>query len=754
MIYQSLLTTVFLCLLAITAPVDAAILPVTNNADAGPTSLRGRIDQALPGDTITFSITGTIALNSTLYLTQNLTIAGPGADLLSLNGQGLIRLFWLTEGDTVHMSGLTLTGGHAINDTSARKGGGAIINRGYLVMTDCVLSGNIAKNGGAIENDGFDNATTLLLTGCTFSDNQAIAVADTFNTPFAGGAIYSNGAGNGYSLTRAVNCTFSGNYADKTGGAFFAEGDISGGTSLTATNCTFAFNASKGTAGIMDERFSSIILRNCIVAENQGISSAPDIQGAILTEGNNLIGKPGIATYTPDPTDIINTSAILAPLALNGGTTPTHALACGSPAIDAGNPTFAPANDQRNQARIGLPDIGAFERYAAVDVVVTNVLSRGNGSLRQAIFLACDGDTLDMRTISGVVSLDETIEVGKSLTILGNPSAPLAFSGNDSLRIFDIFPGKNVSMNWLTFRNGNPTLYGGGAIRNKGKLTLSNCTLRRNKAVSGGAIGNYGEGDSAELTLINCTLSGNEATVLDGGAIDNRVVTHPATISLLHVTLSNNTAFNKGGGLYNDAGGEVSLRNTLVAGNHCESGPDIFGAVASLGHNLLGNDSQAQLVGGTADKINIDPVLIYLSDYGGPTFTHRLGDNSPAIDAGGADNIPATDQRGESRVFNGIPDIGAYEYDPATRVESVKDLPVVRLWPNPNGGSFAIESESLTGKSVRIAVFNLAGQKIYGQNTASAPARWEVRLPSVPPGIYVLMVVSADQQTNIRFVVE
>ncbi|MDX2249839.1 MAG: choice-of-anchor Q domain-containing protein [Bacteroidia bacterium] len=755
MTYRSLLTTLFLGLLALATPLYAAILPVTNNADAGPTSLRARIDQALPGDTITFAVNGTIALNSTLYLTQNLTLLGPGAELLTLDGQSLARLFWVADDDTVFISGLTLAGGHAVNDTSQRQGGGAIINQGYLVIKDCILKDNIAKNGGAIENDGFAGAATLALSGCTFFNNQAIETIDTvFNTPFAGGAIYSNGAGNGYSLITAINCTFSGNYAEKTGGAFFSEGDISGGTSFTATHCTFAFNASKGTAGIIDEQFSSIILRNCIVAQNDGVLSAPDIQGAILTDGNNLIGKPGAAIYTPAPGDIVNTNAGLASLAYNGGAVPTHALACESPAIDAANPAFAPAKDQRGQARIGAPDIGALERYAAVDVVVTNVFSKGKGSLRQAIFLACNGDTLDMQNLAGVVSLDATIEIDKSLTIIGNSAAALEFSGNDSVRLFDILPGNHLEMSWMTFRNGGPSLYGGGAFRNKGSLVLSHCTLRRNKAVSGGAIANYGEGDSASLVLTNCTLSGNEATVLDGGAIDNRAITHPATASLLHVTLANNQALNKGGGIYNEAGGNIRMRNTLIATNRCESGPDIFGTISSLGNNLLGDNRQAQLNGGTADKINMDPLLVYLGTYGGPTLTHRLSVNSPAIDAGNADNIPATDQRGESRTFNGLPDIGAYEYDPATQIESVENLSALRLWPNPNNGSFLLESQSLTGRSAAVSVFSLTGQKVYSQQTEFAPARWEIQLPSVPTGIYLLAVESAEGRASIRFVVE
>ena len=56
----------------------------------------------------------------------------------------------------------------------------------------------------------------------------------------------------------------------------------------------------------------------------------------------------------------------------------------------------------------------------------------------------------------------------------------------------------------------------------------------------------------------------------------------------------------------------------------------------------------------------LNPVLAPLGNYGGPTQTMALLPGSPAIDAGSSGaGIPATDQRGESRV--GGVDIGAFE---------------------------------------------------------------------------------------------
>src|SRR5262249_41905117 len=71
-------------------------------------------------------------------------------------------------------------------------------------------------------------------------------------------------------------------------------------------------------------------------------------------------------TFVAGTNDEFNISADqlrVGPLRNNGGPTLTHALLCGSPAIDAGDNTDAPPTDQRGFPRIvnGIIDIGAFE---------------------------------------------------------------------------------------------------------------------------------------------------------------------------------------------------------------------------------------------------------------------------------------------------------------------------------------------------------------------------------------------------------
>ena len=106
---------------------------------------------------------------------------------------------------------------------------------------------------------------------------------------------------------------------------------------------------------------------------NRGDRGAARTQsGTTITGANNLIGYSAL----PVPNDtILQQDPLLGPLAFNGGSTATHALLSGSPAIDGGNNTFNASFDQRGSGYprvIGsAPDIGAYE-FEASDVIFVN----------------------------------------------------------------------------------------------------------------------------------------------------------------------------------------------------------------------------------------------------------------------------------------------------------------------------------------------------------------------------------------------
>src|SRR5215471_1783238 len=108
---------------AIVQSAHAATITVTNTNDSGPGSLRAALAAANDGDTIDATgVSGTILLTSgELQITHNVTINGPGAGNLAVNGNATFRVFD-NFASNVTISGFTITNGFS-NDYN---GGGGI----------------------------------------------------------------------------------------------------------------------------------------------------------------------------------------------------------------------------------------------------------------------------------------------------------------------------------------------------------------------------------------------------------------------------------------------------------------------------------------------------------------------------------------------------------------------------------------------------------------------------------------------------
>src|SRR6266550_3865996 len=170
----------------------ANIIVVTNTADSGPGSLRDALAAAVDGDIIDATgISGTILLTSgELQITHAITINGPGAGSLSIDGNATFRVF-----DNL-TSGVSIFGFSITNGSAPGNNGGGVFNEGgnsaTLRLSNCnvvgnsTFSGNSATgNGGAIANAAdVGTSARLTITNSTISDNSA-----TGN----GGGIYDAG---------------------------------------------------------------------------------------------------------------------------------------------------------------------------------------------------------------------------------------------------------------------------------------------------------------------------------------------------------------------------------------------------------------------------------------------------------------------------------------------------------------------------------------------------------------------------------
>jgi hypothetical protein len=214
---------------------------------------------------------------------------------------------------------------------------------------------------------------------------------------------------------------------------------------------------------------------------------------------------------------------------------------------------------------------------------------------------------------------------------------------------------------------------GGGGIYNRsgGQVMLINSTVSGNSAaVLGGGIFNDGGGNnntSTIFTMVNVTVSGNTSGASGGGVVNDR----SGTVNMNNVTIAYNTAQGgQPGGGVKRVSGTVNFKNTIIAENNDATAPDCSGNLTSQGYNLIGDPSGCTIGGVTTGNLtNIDPQLGPLADNGGPTQTHALLFDSPAIDAanpflpGSDPNACArNDQRNVTRPQGSRCDIGAFEF--------------------------------------------------------------------------------------------
>jgi len=108
-------------LCAVAIPAYAATITVINTNDSGPGSLRQAVGSAQNGDTIVFDLElpATILLTSEeLVINRNITISGPGANLLALSRAPnalAFRIFHIMPNHSVTIQGVTISNGLVSN---------------------------------------------------------------------------------------------------------------------------------------------------------------------------------------------------------------------------------------------------------------------------------------------------------------------------------------------------------------------------------------------------------------------------------------------------------------------------------------------------------------------------------------------------------------------------------------------------------------------------------------------------------------
>jgi hypothetical protein len=318
---------------------------VTRNANDGTGTLRSAVAGLCSGGTIRFAGRIVITLASEIVVDKRVTIDGSSvaqdasfgdAALVRIRGGAGVRSFRVNAGGDLTLRSVR------ISDGAPADLGGGVRNIGRLAVLDARFDHNTAGTSNGLGGGAIFNAFggVLVVDGSVFDANDAQR----------GSAIFNSGT------AQIGNSTFSGN-----GLVLQREGAIQNRGTLVAVHVTIAHNGNNGGFGGLFAFGADTTLINSIFALNSGtecgISGGKVTSIALLATGNQC--QPALSDNPQ-----------LAPLAANGGSTMTHALVEGSPALNLADPIYCPPTDQRGVERpesLGC-DLGAFELEGA-DVV-------------------------------------------------------------------------------------------------------------------------------------------------------------------------------------------------------------------------------------------------------------------------------------------------------------------------------------------------------------------------------------------------
>jgi hypothetical protein len=655
------------------APVaEAKTITVQSAADDGPGSLRQAIAGTSNGDKINVVVNGTIALTSgELLVKQNLTITGPGSHG-TISGNNTSRVFHITPGTTVTLDSLTITNGAAATDAGnfpANAGGGVYSDHASLTVSNCTVTGNSARFGGGIfSNTENDNNGSLTIGNTTVTNNSA-----TY-----GGGIYNDGEG-GNAIATINNCAITSNTAGVLGGGIYNDAEF-GRANATLTNCAVNANAAasnasisffQGAGGIFNDGYSgdaTLSVTNSDILNNT--SGLPVSVGISFGHGGGIWnhGYFGSGVLIVDKSVISGNSASTGGGIYNYGESgyasagltdctvaSNNAVLYAGIANLIGTMTLNRASVSANHSTSAIAGIGNF----GAELRITDSLIRSNFSdigfrgagIDSHAGVLDDGTPVDaMLTISrSTISNNSGIGIASSADSIG------AFRPTQAIMLIDSCSITGNGDTGLLASTDNPAF--GDNFYFPPPTTTSVVT---NSTISGNHIGlfNISSGGYVKTVLENCTLSGNYGDIV-GGINNSFVPGDPPT----------------------PGSATVEITNTIV--NAGVSGPNFanFSAtVISNGYNLssdaAGGDNTVGpggLLNGPGDIRNTNPMLGPLQNNGGPTMTHALMKNSPAINAGDPNFNPYLfnppllyDQRGPGfpRVVGGRLDIGAFEAGP------------------------------------------------------------------------------------------
>jgi hypothetical protein len=645
-------------------------------------------------------------------------------------------------GGTVNVINSSISG-----NVAEDSGGGILNNVGTVNVNSCVLDSNRTNHDGGGISFAVSGTVTIsnsMIGNNTASGdgggihNQANGTVNVTNSSiFVNFAGNGSGTGSGGGIRNAgvgakmnvSNCTLMQNLGDSGGGI---------------SNENFGTSTVKNT----------IIAGSLSSSNAQAIA---DVLGSFTSDGFNFIGDQGSSTGFTQPTDQTGTSAtpldprlflIPGPNGFNNG---ILLPSCGSPVIDKATSASLNGALTTDVRGAGFPrtiddplvtdaaggdgtDIGAFERAICTPSVAFIVNLTGDADDVNPGDAVCDSDAAttgsqctlrsalsETNALQGIQTINfaipttdsgfdsatgrYTINLTKALPVISHTDLTINGPGSDKLTarrnsggpyaIFSSVGNFALTISGLTVNNGVSPSSGGGIRVDGGALTVTDCVLADNFAVTGG--GGISYSGNGKLKVTNCKFIGNVTTPLGVGFSDGGAILVNGEAEITYCTFSDNSAGN-GGGI--SAGlNKVTISNSTFTNN---SATHDGGGVAYIGFDLT---QHVLTINNSTFKNNS-------ADFEGGAIV-----NMPSANFGGTSNVT------NSTVSGNFADLNAGGiFNKGAGILNVTNSTVTGNTGNNDGGgvmrgggTVQVESSIIAGNTT----FNLGGKDVSGAFTSA-----------------------------------
>jgi len=474
------------------------------------------------------------------------------------------RVFHITEGASVTLHSMILTGGYAEED----GGGGVFIENARLFARNVSLVGNTAESqtngtyGGGIRVSGL---------GASFFASHTIFASNT--------ALGESGNGGGISIGKDAtgvlfHCALISNRSGHTGGAIYSEGSLV----VKDTPVTENWADSYGGGVFIDPNASSSRIFSCHFLNNgAGIEGG----GIFIGKGalvENALGTPWNVHVFPGTTST--------PVDIEGDWNPNEY---------SGNHIRESTNT--NGAHVFFSEIG-FHPIFLFDA--TQDFLDVYDDLYTAISEAEDQYLIFVQGGSTLFHSSQVLVVAKEITIASFTGEPFTIDmGGNPARAFEITGGASVTLSNARIQNANHHQSGGAVfIGTNSQLTVKDCLIENNHT--------KGNGGAAFVTngifrAIRTTISGNSAIdtgSTHGGAV---YITGASSHFIAHASIiTHNQACGFGGALYAGGNTRVTCWDTVISDNQAQNGGGVYlrSGILSMDHTIVSENAATSIGGG------------------------------------------------------------------------------------------------------------------------------------------------------------